>query len=194
MYRLYLILLGGWLLTSIFMVDNPTTPPAWTAEPSYRGITKFTNHKMGITISAMKELRGHLRFTQMRFHCSKQQGRTFHVTTAANSSGEAVVEYFSNQTNTRPDSCLSFVRMKDDNSYLSRNCSRWGYDGSSNFVGKWGHKNKQGGRRLHDLTAVLGEHYRWKTTGIHRLCDDNKNELKNFINLSKGDFWKIFVR
>ena len=192
MYRLYLILLGGWLLTSIFMVDNPTTPPAWTAEPSYRGIIKFTNHKMGITISAMKELRGHLRFTQMRFHCSKQQGRTFHVTTAANSSGEAVVEYFSNQTNTRPDSCLSFVRMKDDNSYLSRNCSRWGSDESSNFEGKWGHKKKRGETRLYDLTAIVGKHYRWKTTGIYRLCDDNKNDT--FINLSKGDFWKIFVR
>ena len=192
MYRLYLILLGGWLLTSIFMVDNTTTPPAWTAEPSYRGIIKFTNHKMGITISAMKELRGHLGFTQMRFHCSKQQGRTFHVTTAANSSGEAVVEYFSNQTNTMPDSCLSFVRMKDDNSYLSGNCSRWGWNGSSNFVGKWGHKNRQDETRLYDLTAFVGKHYRWRTTGKYRLCDDNKNDT--FINLSKGDFWKIFVR
>ena len=95
MHGLYLILLGGWLLTSILMVDSSITPPAWTAEPSYRGIT----------VSAMKELRGHLSFTQMRFHCSKQQGRTFHVTTA-NSSGEAVVQYFSGQTNTRPDSLL----------------------------------------------------------------------------------------
>ena len=81
MYRLYLILLGGWLLTSIFMVDNPTTPPAWTAEPE---------------------------------------------------------------------------------------------------------------TRLYDLTAIVGKHYRWKTTAIYRLCDDNKNDT--FINLSKGDFWKIFVR
>ena len=116
-YGLYLTLLGGWLLTSILMVDNSTTPPAWTTEPSYRGISKFINHKMGITISAMKELRGHLSFTQMRFHCNKQQGRTFHVTTAANNSGEAVVQYFSGQTNTLPDSCHSFVRMKDDNSH-----------------------------------------------------------------------------
>ena len=65
---------------------------------------------MGITTSAMKELRGHLSFTRMRFHCSKQQGRTFHVTTATKN--------FSGQTNTLLDSCLSFVRMKDDNSYL----------------------------------------------------------------------------
>ena len=109
MYGLYLTFLGGWLLTSIFVEDSSTTPPAWTPEPLYRGISKFTNHKMGITISAMKELKGHLSFTQMRFHCSKQQGRTFHVTTAANSSGEAVVKYFSGQTDTQPDSCLSFL-------------------------------------------------------------------------------------
>ena len=73
---------------------------------------------MGITTSAMKELRGHLSFTRMRFHCSKQQGRTFHVTTAIKNFGKTVVQYFSGQTNTLLDSCLSFVRMKDDNSYL----------------------------------------------------------------------------
>ena len=193
MYGLYLILLGGWLLTSMLVVDSSTSPPAWwTAEPSYRGISNFTNHKMGITVSAMKELRGHLSFTQMRFHCSKQQGRTFHVTTAANSSGEAVVQYFSNQTNTLPDSCLSFVRMKDDNSYLSRDCARWGNDGSSSFVGKWGHKSRQGETRLYDLIAFVATLYHWKTTGRNRLCDDRS--MHGFISLSKGDFWKIFVR
>ena len=189
MYGLYLTFLGGWLLTSILMVDSSTTPPAWTAEPSYRAISKFTNHKMGITISAMKELRGHLSFTQMRFHCSKQQGRTFHVTTAANSSGEAVVQYFSNQTNTRPDSCLSFVRMKDDNSYLSRYCAEWG---NNRFAGKWGHKNKAGETRLYDHTAFVAGQYHWMTTSGNHLCDDGIGDI--FITLSKGDFWKIFVR
>ena len=118
MYGLYLTLLGGWLLTSNFMVDSSTIPPAWTTEPSYRGINNFTNKKMGITTSAMKELRGHLSFTRMRFHCSKQQGRTLRVTTATKNFGKTVVQYFSGQTNTLLDSCLSFVRMKDDNSYL----------------------------------------------------------------------------
>ena len=186
MYGLYLTLLGGWLLTSIFMVDSSTTPPTWTAEPSYRGINNFTNKKMSITTSAMKELRGHLSFTQMRFHCSKQQGRTFHVTTAANSSGESVVQYFSGQTNTRPDSCHSFVRMKDDNSYLSRYCAEWG------FVGKWGHYNTAGEKRLYRLPAFVASGYYWTTAYGNRLCDDKNGNT--FIALSKGDFWKIFVR
>ena len=189
MYGLYLTLLGGWLLTSNFMVDSSTIPPAWTAEPSYRGISEFINHKMGITISAMKELRRHLSFTQMRFHCNKQQGRTFHVTTAANSSGESVVQYFSGQTNTRPDSCLSFVRMKDDNSYLARYCAQWG---NSGFAGKWGHRNKESETRLYDHTAYVAHQYHWLITSGERLCDDRNDNT--FITLSKGDFWKIFVR
>ncbi|RMX39240.1 hypothetical protein pdam_00022906 [Pocillopora damicornis] len=54
----------------------------------------------------MKELRRHLSFTQLRFHCRKKQGRTFHVVTASNSSGEAVVRYFSGQTDEQPDACV----------------------------------------------------------------------------------------
>ena len=71
--------------------------------------------------SVMKELRRHLSFTQLRFHCRKKQGRTFHVVTASNSSGEAVVRYFSGQTDEQPDACGSFVRLTwDDNSKLAR--------------------------------------------------------------------------
>ncbi|CAH3039753.1 unnamed protein product [Pocillopora meandrina] len=46
---------------------------------------------MGITVSALKELRSHLSFTQLRFHCSKKQGRTFRVATVSNSTGEGNV-------------------------------------------------------------------------------------------------------
>ena len=74
----------------------------------------------------MKELRSNVSFTQLRFFCSKQQGSTFHVTTAANSTGEAVVQYFSGQTDARPDACGSFVRMEDDNSAMAQVCKEWG--------------------------------------------------------------------
>ena len=112
---------GGWLLVANF-VSNFTSPSRWTAESSYRGVRNFTNNKMGITVSALKELRSHLSFTQLRFHCSKKQGRTFRVTTVSNSTGEAVVEYFSGQTDVHPDSCGSFQRMEDDNSKLAMEC------------------------------------------------------------------------
>ena len=74
----------------------------------------------------MKELRSNVSFTQLRFYCSKQQGSTFHVTTAANSTGEAVVQYFSGQTDARSDACGSFVRMEDDNSAMAKVCKKWG--------------------------------------------------------------------
>ena len=124
-------------------MDSSIPPPDWTAETAYRGISNYHNNRMGITPTAMKELRAHLSFTQLRFHCSKQQGRTFHVTTVANSTGEAVVQYFSGQANVLPASCGSFVRMEDDNSYLAQKCSEWGNDGS-HYVGKWGHYNRRG--------------------------------------------------
>ena len=73
----------------------------------------------------MKELRTQLSFTQLRFHCRKNKGRTFHLTTAANSSGEAVVQYFSGQTDANPKACGSFVRMKDDKSKLAADCNQW---------------------------------------------------------------------
>ena len=73
----------------------------------------------------MKELRTHLSFTQLRFHCSKNKGRTLHLTTASNSSGEAVVQYFSGQTDANPKACGSCVRMNDDNSMLAADCNQW---------------------------------------------------------------------
>ena len=73
----------------------------------------------------MKELRTQLSFTQLRFHCRKNKGRTFHLTTAANSSGEAVVQYFSGQTDANPKACGSCVRMNDDNSMLAADCNQW---------------------------------------------------------------------
>ena len=166
--------------------------PVWTTETSYRGISNYHNNRMGITTSAMNELRTHLSFTQLRFHCSKQQGRTFHVTTVPNSTGEAVVQYFSGQNDTLPYSCSSFVRMKDDNSYLAKQCSQWGNDGISRFVGKWGHANKRGETRMYDHTAFVAGLYHWMITDGVWLCDDKT--ASGYLPLSPGDSWKIYLR
>ena len=105
-------------------VEFESPSPKVSVETSYRGIGK--SH-MVLQKSAMKELRRHLSFTQLRFHCRKKQGRTFHVVTASNSSGEAVVQYFSGQTDEQPDACGSFVRVTlDDNSELAGICKDWG--------------------------------------------------------------------
>ena len=106
-------------------MESSTPPSQLPIKTSYRGIT---SDQMVLTKTAMNELRTHLSFTQLRFHCTKKYGRTFHVTTAANSTGEAVVQYFSGQTDVQPASCGSYVRMKNDNSASAGVCQKWGFE------------------------------------------------------------------
>ena len=172
---------GGWLLVSNVVIDNPSSRQ-FSVESSYCGISNYHNNTMFLTTSAMKELRTHLSFTQLRFHCSKQQGRTFHVITSANSSGEAVVQFFSNQRNVRPDACGSFVRMKNDNSRLAGACKQWTDQ-------KWGQLQADEDR-LYDHAAYVSGTYHWLLTpgGSRWECDDLS------VGVSSGDFWKVFVR
>ena len=170
------------------MIQDSLSLTLNSPETSYRKIDNYHNEKMIIVNSAINELRSHLSFTQLRFHCSKQYGRTFHVTTVANSTGEAVIQYFTGQTETMPASCGSFERMKDDNSHLSRNCARWGRDDEGNYhSGTWSH---QGMSELYDHTAFIVNTHHWVTHPDHHRwdCDD-------FSNLpSPGDFWRVYVR
>ena len=183
---------GGWLLVSNVIVINGSSPFQLSLETSYRGISSYDNNKTFLTDNAMLELRTHLSFTQIRFHCSKQ-GRTFHVTTVTNSSGEAVVQYFSGQTDVQPDACGSFVRMNDDDSLMARRCHEWGVDGwtlNNVFkIGKWG-PSYHSQLRLSDHPAfVVGlSHWLLSQDGSRLECDDNNPEI------SSGDFWKVFVR
>ena len=138
--------------------------------------------------NAMTELRSHLSFTQLRFYCRKQQGRTFHVSTVANSTGEAVVQYFSGQTDVQPDACGSFVRMRNDNSRSTGLCLRGGKEGSNYQIGKWGHgKDKH---RLFNHPAFVQHNYHWmlKPDGSRLDCDDVG------VAGQIGNAWKVFVR
>ncbi|CAH3148806.1 unnamed protein product [Porites evermanni] len=75
---------GGWLLVSN-VISHGSSTTQLPLKTSYRGVS---SKEMLLTKSAMKELRKHLHFTQIRFHCKKGGGRTFHITTAANSKGD----------------------------------------------------------------------------------------------------------
>ena len=142
---------------------------------------------MVLTKTAMNELRTHLSFTQLRFHCSKNNGRTFHVTTAANSTGEAVVQYFSGQKNVQPASCGSYVRMENDNSRLAGACQNW-------ELAKWG-RAAVDEERLYNHSAFVRHLYHWvlnypRGSGQTKRweCDDV------LVGVTTGDFWKIYVR
>ena len=168
------------------MIDGSSPPATLGIESSYRGINHYKNNNMILSTSALKELRKHLSFTQLRFHCSKQLGRTFHVTTVTNSAGEAVVQYFSRQTNAKPYACGSFARLSGDNSILARDCANWGLDSGSYYVGKWGHDE----RELYEYPVFIRNLYHWAAVPQWNRweCDDFNSAL------SSGDFWKIYVR
>ena len=175
------------------MIEGSSSTSQLSIETSYRGITS-NNSQTFLEKSAMKELRTHLNFTQMRFYCRKQQGRTFHVTTVANSTGKAVVQYFSGQRDVQPDACGSFVRMEDDNSKLARVCNEWGYNGTKHFIGKWGRARDQD--RLFHYAAFSQGSFHWmldrkNSTGLAWMCDDSSTSP---LAVSPGDFWKVFVR
>ena len=156
---------------------------------SYWKISQHKRNEGLITINALKELRRHLQFTQLRFHCSKKLGRTFHVATVANNTGEAVIQYFTNLTDVLPESCGSFQRMSGDNSTLSASCGEWGYNQTAH-VGKWGHVKRRGGHRLHNRPVFIEGKGQWNIKSLDQSCDDKGNETA----LSLGDFWKIYVR
>ena len=134
----------------------------------------------------MKELRSNVSFTQLRFFCSEQRGRTFHVTTAANSTGEAVVQYFSGQTDARPDACGSFVRMEDDNSAMSQVCKEWG---GNSITNKWGDHNEDYEKRLYHQVVLVWYKYHWLLSP-----ESNRFECDDFNGtVSTGGVWKIYV-
>lgn len=175
------------------MIGSTGVPSKLDVVTSYRGISGYHSNKMVITETAMKELRAHLPFTQLRFDCSKEPtGRRFHVATATNNSGEAVVQFFSGQTNVLPDSCGSFVRMENDNSKLAQVCDRWGSLNGVLNVGKWSKDvpPKQNVNRLYHLSAFVAYLYSWRTSPAQSTfeCDDYAS------GVSPGNFWKVFVR
>ena len=155
-----------------------------TVVPSYRGIN---TSQMVLTKGAVNELRSHLGFTQIRFHCSRHPGHIFHVATAANSTGEAVVQYFSGQTDVQPDACGSFVRMDHDNSIMSRQCHQWGWEKGTYKVGKWGHSRDQDRLYIYPAFVYHAQHWHTSPHGT-RYCDDGGS------GKTAGDFWKIYVR
>ena len=104
-----------------------STPPSQVpVKTSYRGIS---SDQMLLTKTAMTELRTHLSFTQLRFHCSKKKGRTFHVTT-----------------------------VEDDNSLLAGVCRKWGLENVYE-VGKWGHGQDQDRLYIYPAFAKAAYHW-----------------------------------
>ena len=163
-------------------------PTNLNIENTCAGVSRYSSNRMVLSPDGMRELRSRISFTQLRFHCRKQQhGRTFHVKTAANSSGEAVARFFAGDTDVFPKACGSFEKLKGDNSFLASDCTNWGKENDTYRVGKWGN---QGYTELYIFSAFISNFYHWATSPRHDRweCDDMAKDL------SRGDFWKIYVR
>ena len=154
---------------------------------------------MLLTKTAMKELRTLINFTQLRFHCKKQNpGRTFHISTVKNSLSEAVVQYFCGQIDVFPDACGCFFKMNDDNSELAKKCQGWGKDNGHYKIGKWGHEmdgtlgSDQNETRLFNHPIFVENEEHWLVGHKNRFeCDDDN---RGGTTVLRGDFWEIFVR
>ena len=170
------------------MIKDQDNLPQLSLETLYRRVDSYKSNNLVLSNSALNDLRTLMPFTQMRFHCSKPGGSTFHIVTTGNSSGEAVVQYFTGQTNTMPDSCGSYIKLWDDTSKLANQCADWGRNNSGHYhVGKWGHQDRH---ELYDHPAFTAFTYHW-VTFIRWECDDYK--LGSYLP-PPGTFWKIFVR
>ena len=171
------------------VIAEGTVPPtSLIIEKTYAGVSRYSSNRMVLSPDGMRELRSRISFTQLRFHCRKQQcGRTFHVKTAANSSGEAVVGFFGGDTEVFPKACVSFEKLKGDNSVLASRCAEWGRENSAYHVGKWGH---EGYKELYIYSVFIRDHHHWVTSPVQDRweCDDSRKDL------TRGDFWKIYVR
>ena len=88
------------------------------------------------------------------------------MTTVSNSTGEAVVEYFSGLTDVRPDSCGSFQRMEDDNSKSVMECESWNYEG------KWGWNESRVEVKLYIRAAYVPGNYHCRVLHGYWYCDD----------------------
>ena len=140
--------------------------------------------------NALFELRKHLAFEQLRFHCYKPGVRTFHIVTIANSTGESVIRYFTGQVEEFPKASGSFTRLPGDNSHLALRPADWGKEGSTYKVGKWSHEGK---KVLWDCPAFIENYAHWLLEERRWECDDFKYNHPNHTP-PVGSFWKIYVR
>ncbi|KAL9956994.1 hypothetical protein ACROYT_G038568 [Oculina patagonica] len=182
---------GGWLLIYNIVINGSSAPTTLDIQTSYRGISHYNNSNMVLATTALNELRRHLSFTQLRFHCNKQiTPRSLHVMTVPDSRGEAVVQYYSRLTDVQPDACGSFVTLDGDNSILGRSCATWGEENGVRKVGKWG---QTGWRELYDKSLYIYPYQNWATNPYRPPprweCDDYFR-----TSVSHGDFGKVYVR
>ena len=94
-----------------------------------------------------------------------------------------------NLASSRPQACGSYTVLPDDNSTLSEDCSKLGWNGTY-ADGKWAASWATGQYRIQQAINRPLDH-KFFSAPKQRDCDDwNSGEE----SLSPGDTWAVFVR
>ena len=161
---------------TVLAADHPAdmkVTPLITSD--YSEISNYTINHQIVPTGVYRTLKEDMGFDQLRFYCFKKTvGRVFHIKTALNQLGEAVVQHFTvdsvNEEN-KPKACGSFKVYEDDTSVLSQDCSRWGQTSEGFRQDKWGGLNANGQRRMFTkLVFTEGSHC--VQMGGFYSCDD----------------------
>ena len=189
---MYLFLLGGW--TSVQMIT--LTQSNLYLRPGgyyFRSLSNYKDYRQRLASTALLQLKNELGFKQLRFYCHKKKvGTVLHMMTNLSPLGEAVVKFFSNDNlaSSRPQACGSYTVLPDDNSTLSKDCTKLGWNGSS-ADGKWSLYWYTGKSRIQKTLVRYDVNRGLRFTPTVRDCDDwNSGEA----SLSPGDTWAVFVR
>ncbi|KAL9978217.1 hypothetical protein ACROYT_G015712 [Oculina patagonica] len=187
---------GGWTAIHIisFTESNLHFQSTSYNIPHYRNLSNYDDHRQYLVPQVLLSLRNDMGFDQIRFYCHKKQaGTVVLVMTNMNPLGEAVVKYFIdvNLGSIRPLTCGSYTFLPDDNSTLSKDCSKLGWNGT-HVDGRWSNINAN-----QDKHRILSPLRRYGVASFAskiktRACDDSRGLSEG--SLSPGDTWKIFVR
>lgn len=181
---------GGWTLIAQSVVRNSMFPTSMNPTKDFKMIQSYTSGIVRVDVSALRQLKRLIKFTQLRYFCFKNStGRIFHIMTKSNIAGQTVVKYLIEDSGTQPQACGSFETLPDDNSILASNCKMWGNDGSSIECDKWGYyRNRHSYRVYNDPIIWEGKYYVNLNPSV-LTCDDLRD-----VPLSEGDKWQLFIR
>ncbi|XP_078366331.1 uncharacterized protein LOC144650511 [Oculina patagonica] len=183
---------GGW--TAVQMISF--TESYLRLEDTWNDFKNFSNygdHRQLLKSTAMLQLRNDMGFNQLRFYCHKKKvGTVFHIMTNINPLGEAVVEHLidDNLASTRPQACGSYTVLPDDNSTMSEDCSKLGWNGT-HADGKWSAYWATGKKRILQAVTRREDYHRFFSAPKRRDCDDWESGEDS---LSPRDTWAVFVR
>ena len=156
-------------------------------------LSNYREHRQVLKSTTLLKLRNELGFKQLRFYCHKKNvGTVLHIMTKLNPLGKAVVNYFidDNVISSRPQACGSFTVLPDDNSTLSEDCTKLGWNGT-HADGNWGSSLYSGKYRIEKPLLRHGDNHRLYSSPTIRDCDDWEG---GGASLSPGDTWAVFVR